>query len=156
VDRLFEDFYRAEYENVYRAAFATCRDGNMALDATQEAFSQAYARWSRLARESWAGGWVTTTALNACKRQMRKDRWNPTARPVTEHDKTTIVSDRLQVLDALRNLPFRQQQAVLLRYYADQPIAVVAQLMNLSEGAVKTHLSRARETLRDQLQSADV
>ncbi len=64
----FDDFFKSEYPSVYRAAFASCWDEQVALDATQEAFSRAFARWGRLSKEAWAGGWVMTTALNVCKR----------------------------------------------------------------------------------------
>ena len=62
----FDEFCEAEYGGVYRAAFAFTGDREAALDATQEAFSRAFARWNRLSREQWAGGWVMTTALNLC------------------------------------------------------------------------------------------
>jgi DNA-directed RNA polymerase specialized sigma24 family protein len=63
----FDGFCKSEYASVYRAAFAFTGDKDSALDATQEAFSRAFARWARLSREPWAGGWVMTTALNLCR-----------------------------------------------------------------------------------------
>ncbi|MBA3292055.1 MAG: hypothetical protein H0U17_11275 [Actinobacteria bacterium] len=63
----FDGFCKSEYASVYRAAFAFTGDKDAALDATQEAFSRAFARWARLSREPWAGGWVMTTALNLCR-----------------------------------------------------------------------------------------
>jgi RNA polymerase sigma-70 factor (ECF subfamily) len=58
----------------------------------------------------------------------------------------------LDVLTALRSLPERQRQAVVLHYLLDCPVATVADLMSVSEGAVKAHLFKARATLRTLLE----
>ncbi len=142
--RSFEEFCRAEYGTVFRATVAFSGSRDIALDSTQEAFARAFARWRRLSTQPWAGGWVMTTALNLCRRALRRgpDR--------SEIDPAVGAADsdlQMDVLDALRDLPLRQRQAVLLYYLADLPVAAVAELMNASEGSVKTHLSRARRTL---------
>jgi RNA polymerase sigma-70 factor (ECF subfamily) len=145
----FAEFYRSEYPNVYRAAFAFSGRREAALDATQEAFKRAFVRWSRLGREGWAGGWVMTTALNILKKESKREL------PSVEHGAdaaSPIVSpaepDRLDLITALRALPARQGQAALLFYLGDLPVPVVADLMNVAEGTVKALLAQARTSLR--------
>ena len=85
-----------------------------------------------------------TTALNLCRRALRRTPESNVAAPAA----ATADSDlQMDVLDALQDLPQRQRHAILLYYLADLPVAAVADLMNASEGSVKTHLSRARRTL---------
>lgn len=145
----FEDFYAAEYPRVYRAVFLTVRDRDEALDICQEAFARVFARWAGLSNETWAGGWAMTTAINLCRRHERRKALGKllTARRREDTDDASP-DDRLDLLAALDSLPFRQRQAMLLHYLGDLPIAAVGQLMGVSEGAVKAHLSQARKKLR--------
>jgi RNA polymerase sigma-70 factor (ECF subfamily) len=150
----FEDFYRSEFPLIFRAALAFCGDREEALDSTQEAFARAYARWRRLRAEPWIGGWVMTTAMNICKRGFKAEERTRGLRPGSIHSSATV--ERVDIAAALRLLPTRQRQAATLHYIGDVPVAGVAGLMGISEGAVKSHLARAKEALRDSLEVADV
>jgi RNA polymerase sigma-70 factor (ECF subfamily) len=123
----------------------------MAAEATQEAFNRAFARWSRLSRHEWAGGWVTTTALNLCKKELRRR-----SERGPEYEVAAVrevdVPQHLDVVAALQRLPFRQRQAVVLFYWGDFPVAVIAELMNISESAVRAHLTHARAALKNRLE----
>jgi RNA polymerase sigma factor (sigma-70 family) len=150
VDEGFPSMYEAEFPNVYRAVMLVCGDRGIAEDSTQEAFARAFTQWRRLRDVPWAAGWVTTTAINLARRQMRRRR----VRPVD----TEPEADRDAVLDvraAVRGLPARQQEAVALHYLLDLPIAQVASLMGVDDGTVKTHLSRARTALGRALEDDD-
>ena len=153
VDRLtFEDFYTAEFDRVLDSAFAFSGDRDAATEATQEAFARAFARWRRLSRQEWAGGWVTTTALNVLRRRFR----DAARSPVRVDDRAPVdMHGRIDLLRGLRALPTRQREAAVLFYVADLPLHAVASAMRISEGAVKSHLARAREGLRVSLEERD-
>jgi RNA polymerase sigma-70 factor (ECF subfamily) len=142
----FRDLYEREFGAVYRAAYALCGQRDLAEDAAQEAFARALARWRRLSREPWAGGWVMTTALNFARRQMRKRR--PIERERPPDPDTDALLDLRRSIDAL---PRRQQTAVVLHYLMDLPVEQVAASMRCKEGTVKAHLARARATLEHRL-----
>src|SRR5437588_590182 len=61
--------------------------------------------------------------------------------------------ERESVLGALRALPLRQREALVLRYYADLSEAEIAAAMGISQGAVKSHASRGMAALRQSLES---
>lgn len=95
-----------------------------------------------------------TTALNVCRRQMRQPKLLRIAHePVS--DTSSQSSLRVDLIDGLRKLSFRQRQAMILYYIGDFSVRQVAEWMNISEGSVKAHLSKARRTLRNQLQVKD-
>lgn len=140
----FETFYQGEFPKVYRACLAFSQSAEESVDATQEAFAKAFARWKRLSRETWAGGWVMTTAINECK---KRNRAGPSPIPApTQSDPA-----RLDLVEALRLLPLKQRTAAVLFYIGDRSLTDVAGAMGISEGAVKAHLSRARQALRTTL-----
>lgn len=151
----FEAFYQNEFDDVFRGCILMTGSREVAMDATQEAFTRAFVQWRRLSRHSWAGGWVMTTALNLCRRRARDplpvgDRPEKVASAVA-----TPRADRIDLQRALRSLPARQRQATILHYLGDLPIASVAELMQISEGAVKAHLFEARKSLRRALEVSD-
>jgi RNA polymerase sigma factor (sigma-70 family) len=58
---------------------------------------------------------------------------------------------RSSVLAALSTLSFRQQEVIVLRYYADLSEAQIAAALGISKGAVKSHVARAKDSLRAML-----
>jgi RNA polymerase sigma-70 factor (ECF subfamily) len=149
VDRRFEELYRSEFQTVFRAVWALCGDRSVAEDATQEAFARALERWRRLRDRSWTGAWVTTTAMNAARRALRR---RPAASVPVRDPEDPDTS--LDLWHGIRDLPVRQQEAVVLYYVLDLPVVDVAVAMGCEEGTVKAHLAKARAALRVALEEA--
>jgi RNA polymerase sigma-70 factor (ECF subfamily) len=120
VELWFVELYKAEHRRVFQIAYALCGDAATAEDATQEAFVRALERWDRLRDQPWAAAWVTTTAMNLVRRMLRRRRWLSGA-GLTEVD--LVADGALDLWQAVRRLPLRQQQAVTLHYVLDLPLA---------------------------------
>lgn len=142
----FSDLYSSEFPRVYRAAWLLARDEDAALEATQEAFAKAWARWPKLRKKEWVLGWVITTALNEVRDRSRGPGTDLEAQTPT--DPTTPGAKLLDLRAALSKLPTRRRQAIVLFYITDLTVRSVAEVMDLSEGTVKAHLAQGRETLR--------
>src|SRR6266536_714537 len=71
--------------------------------------------------------------------------------PSAEHGALALL-ERSTVVSALRTLPDRQREAVVLRYYGDLSEAQIAATMGITPGAVKSHTSRAMAALRSALE----
>jgi RNA polymerase sigma-70 factor (ECF subfamily) len=150
----FDSFYAAEYGRVRAAVLVACGDPEVASDATQEAFVRAFARWPRLAKQSWRTGWVMTTALYLARKRRGAsvERMAKALRPgAVQHEHEAAV-ERRDLTVALRGLGHRQRAATLLHYMGDLAVSEVATVMGISEGTVKAHLSQARRALRTKLE----
>jgi RNA polymerase sigma factor (sigma-70 family) len=71
--------------------------------------------------------------------------------PSAEHGAIAAL-ERSAVVAALRSLPARQREALVLRYYGDLSEAQIAFAMGISRGAVKSHTARAMTALRTVLE----
>jgi RNA polymerase sigma-70 factor, ECF subfamily len=148
VDGRFAELYEAEFAAVYRACYALCGDRQLAEDAAQEAFARALERWRRLRERPWIAGWVATTALNVVRRSLRRRGAEPRLSGTgIGRTGAEVAEDRLDLIRAIRTLPARQQEAVVLHYVADLSVDDVAEAMGVETETVKAHLARAREAL---------
>lgn len=133
----------------YRVAYRLLGDRGEAEEVAQEALGRAYARWSVVARhdEPWVARVATNLAIGRWRRRRPTEHFADShhgARP--EGDARVL--DRLALVDALRRLPRRQRQVVVLRYLADLPERDVALAMHTTVGSVKQHAHRALLRLR--------
>ena len=93
--------------------------------------------------------------MNLCRSRLRRRQHEETSnalsfdRPSDRRDDST--EDALVVLAAIRTLPRRQREAVVLRYYGDLAEQQVARVLGCSVGTVKSQLARARVTLARRL-----
>lgn len=143
----FEAFYAAGFTSVYRATLAFTNSPEIAADATQEGFVRAFARWRRLRNQTWALGWVMTTALNVARKLQRDARRRAPSESASLAPLDEQAIARVDLIASLALLPTRQKQALVLHYIGGLPIEEVAELMGISSGGVKSNLFKARQAL---------
>ena len=124
----------------------------LAEDQTAEAFARAWASWHKVSRHPAPRAWVVHTALNAGASWWQRRR-KETA--LTRHDVAADGSEGTgldtAVLAALRRLPARQREVVVLRTFLDLDIDTTARQLGIAPGTVRAHLSRAMTALRSEL-----
>jgi len=133
----------------YRAGYAVLGRRAEAEDCAQEATARALARWSRV--EDHAAAWVARVATNLALDRVRKlerQRRHET-RPALVDD--PVAANRHDLVAALRALPARQREAVVLRYIVDLSEHDTAQAMSCAVGTVKSAAARGLERLRTTL-----
>ena len=131
-------------------AFRILGDRPEAEDIAQEALARATLRWDKL--HDRPEGWVTRVASNLALDRYRRRRRRPPVQtgPLGIVDDRTV--ERSDLVTALRRLPRRQREVVVLRYLADFSEGDVARAWpGCSVGSVKTHASRGLSALRRQL-----
>jgi RNA polymerase sigma-70 factor, ECF subfamily len=149
LDRLVEH----EYVRLVRAValFSGTMDG--AEDAVQEALARALEQSRKGRHIDCLGAWVVTTAFNHVRSRFRRaargrepgdgaDRAFP-----SEPEAEALRSELLDLRAAVRSLPLRQREAVVLHYYLDRSISSVGDALGIGESAVKNALHKARGTL---------
>jgi RNA polymerase sigma factor (sigma-70 family) len=88
--------------------------------------------------------------MNQVRRTLRRRRREPA---VSSPDPSSAdPAEQVDLIAAIRALPPRQQEAVILRYGLDLTLADVGTAMGCEEGTVKAHLAKAREGLRRRLE----
>jgi RNA polymerase sigma-70 factor (sigma-E family) len=140
-----------------RLAFLMLGDRQTAEDVVQEAFCGLYRAWDRMSDHAHALGYVRSSVLNGSRSALRRSRRAPRAVAVeaaAASAEDTVLADERQreTVAALRRLPPRQREAVVLRYFADLPEQETAVAMGVSRGTVKSTTSRALAALARMLQ----
>ena len=127
-------------------------DQGAAEDVVQDAFFGLYRRWDKLSDPERAISYARSSVLNGCRDVLRKrSRKIPAALldPDAESAEARAIlgEEHREVLTALRRLPGRQREAVVLRHCLGLPEEEVAQAMNVSRGTVKSTSHRGLAAL---------
>jgi RNA polymerase sigma-70 factor (ECF subfamily) len=170
------DFLSGIEQRAFKQAVYAVRDDDAALDIVQDAMIKLAEKygdrpvaelpllftrilqnrihdWFR--RQKVRNAWVTLFS-NMGKKADENEDFDP-LEALSAPDDSEIHQDgakkleQSQVLQALESeiakLPVRQREAFLMRYWDELSITETAQAMSCSEGSVKTHCSRATQTL---------
>lgn len=155
--------FDAHYGGLCRLATVLLDDSGQAEEAVQEAFLRTFVGWRRIRDPERASAYLRAAVVNQCRsrgrRRATEQRGNRTVWAGDMDGSRTSdlerTGDVLTVLQAVRALPARQREAVVLRYYADLSDADVARALGCSVGTVKSQLSKARTSLARHLTGLD-
>jgi RNA polymerase sigma-70 factor (sigma-E family) len=152
------ELYSVHYRPLVRLAAMLLRDTPTAEEVVQEAFIAMHEGWYRLKDTEKALAYLRQAVVNRSRSVLRhrvvveKNAPKPAPdMPSAEHG-ALVMLERSAVVAALRALPERQREAIVLRYYADLSEAEIAAAMGISRGAVKSHTARGMATLRAALE----
>jgi RNA polymerase sigma-70 factor (sigma-E family) len=147
-----EALYQAQAPALIRLAYVMLGDRPAAEDAVQDAFIGLYRNWSRLADPELALPYLRTSVLNGCRSLLRWRRvraaktWHEP--PGASADSAVLAGEEHQsVLTAIRRLPARQREALILRFYLHESEAEVARAMGISPSTVRSTTHRALTAL---------
>ena len=154
VDRAVSALYSEHYRSLVRLAALLVRDVATAEEVVQDSFVAMHGGWSRIRDTDKALSYLRQTVVNRSRTILRHravvDRNAPKPppdMPSAEHGAIALL-ERSAVVAALRTLPPRQREALVLRYYGNLSEAEIAGAMGISQGAVKSHTARAMIALR--------
>jgi RNA polymerase sigma-70 factor (sigma-E family) len=156
-----DDLYRSHRMGMVRLAILLVDDISSAEDVVQEAFAGLYKHWSGLRDRRAAIGYLRTAVVNGSRSMLRRRR---TARNYVPPDSGTARSaeslaimsaEHRAVVEALSDLPDRQREVLVLRYYGGLSEAEIAGETGLARGTVKSTASRAIAKLTDAIKQRE-
>ena len=157
-DRAVIELYSQHYRALVRLAALLVRDTPTAEEVVQDSFVAMSGGWQRLRDTEKALAYLRQAVVNRSRSVLRHRtvvdknlQKAPPDMPSAEHG-ALVLLERSAVVAALRGLPDRQREALVLRYYADLSEAEIATAMGISRGAVKSHTARGMTALRTALE----
>ena len=157
-DRAVIELYSEHYRALVRLAALLVRDTPTAEEVVQDSFVAMHGGWQRLRDTEKALAYLRQAVVNRSRSVLRHRtvvdknlQKAPPDMPSAEHG-ALVLLERSAVVAALRGLPDRQREAIVLRYYADLSEAEIATAMGISRGAVKSHTARGMTALRTALE----
>jgi RNA polymerase sigma-70 factor (sigma-E family) len=147
--------FEAHSLGLIRLAHIMLGDRSSAEDVVQEAFCGLYRRWPQLTDQAKALPYVRSSVLNGCRTVLRRGqargiRWAgqpPAASAASAEAAVMSGEERHEVMRALRRLPHRQREVLVLRFYLDLSDAEIARDMGINPGTVRSTASRALTAL---------
>lgn len=159
LDILVGELYRSEASNLVRLARFFVDDRDAAEDLVQEAFIRLARSAHKIRERERAPAYLRSIVLNLARDHNRRGlvslRHRPPADPTPPSldDAIVLREDQRIVIEGLRQLPIRQRDCLVLRYYMELGVAEIARTLGLSPNSVKTHLSRGLRGLEQRLGS---
>ncbi|MFF7265510.1 SigE family RNA polymerase sigma factor [Streptomyces sp. NPDC008159] len=156
-DEEFQSFLVGRWPRLMRTAFLLTGEQHAAEDLVQTTLEQVYAAWRRVASRDDPDTYVRRVMINAHARRHRR-RLKEFLAPRADSDLVPEVpdsgdriaqaDDRGALLTALSQLPPRQREAVVLRYWEDLSESQAAEAMGCSVGSVKSNAAKGLAKLR--------
>jgi RNA polymerase sigma-70 factor (sigma-E family) len=157
-EEIVAELFRAEYRSLVRLAALLLGDRGASEEVVQDAFVKLQLGWGRLREPERAPAWLRSAVLNGARsrlrrQQVRRRHLQPVSAVAPSAESAAVANDEhREVIAALRTLPARQREALVLKFYLDLSEAETAGAMGVSAGSVKTHVHRGLAALASVLE----
>jgi len=153
-----EHLMRTYGNDVLRMAYSYVKDYDTAEDIFQEVFIKVNANLSEFRGESSVKTWILRITVNACKDYLKSAYARRVTMFADEEENQIPTADTTEAIEqkqdgeqirkALLLLPEKYREVLVCLYFEERSVAETAKVLGLSEGTVKSRLSRARDKFR--------
>ena len=150
-EQAYTDAVRRNSQRVFLIALSFTRNRADAEDAMQNVFLKLWKHREKLEDRTHIDKWLTRVTVNECRSLLRSRRDVVSYEEIEELCAAPSFSREQDLLYAVLQLPKDQRTVIHLFYYEELSVREIAELLHLTQGAVKKRLSRAREALRNRL-----
>jgi RNA polymerase sigma-70 factor (sigma-E family) len=147
------DLFREHHLELVRLALVMVGDLATAEDVVQDAFERLHRGWHGLRQPSSGLAYVRSSVLNGCRSAHRRaavarKHASQLAEPSPSGpDAASAADDRGELAVALRRLPRRQREVLVLRYYLDLDVAEIADTLRIASSSVRAANTRGLAAL---------
>lgn len=135
-------------------------DRNAAEDLVQEAFIRLHRSAHRIREPDKAAPYLRSILLNLARDHNRRglmslrhsEALTPESSPEAPEDRVVLNEQQAELIDALEDLPARQRECLVLRFYFDLTEREIGTTLDISPNSVKTHCRRGMESLKRNLE----
>lgn len=151
--------HRDQYRSLVKLASLLIDDRATCEEVVQDAFVAVFRSAARVRDAQRLPAYLRSAVLNGARSHLRKRDVRTRLRSVRTDDAASaetgamVDDDRRAMLLALRSLPDRQRDVLVLRFYLDLSEAQIAETLGIGTGTVKTHTRRGLAALAEQLES---
>jgi RNA polymerase sigma-70 factor (sigma-E family) len=157
-DAALVDLYRAQRLPLLRLAVLLTDDPATAEDVVQDAFLALQRRWHAVDPAA-AAGYLRTSVVNGVRTLYRRSRVarrhlhvaGPEDDVPSADLAVLLTEEHREVVEALRTLPRRQREVLVLRYWSELSEAEIAAALGVARGTVKSSASRGLASLQKHL-----
>lgn len=135
---------------MYKIAYSYFSSESMAVDAVDEAVYKGYLKKKQIKQPEFFETWLIRILLNVCNTQYRKNKKQTGLEELPETITTSEI-DNIPLKEALRRLPSKYREIVLLKFFGGYTVSEIARLLDIPQGTVATRLSKSLSLLRLEL-----
>lgn len=146
--RYFSEMYEKHSKSVYGVCLMYLKNKDDAEEAVSESYMRLMENMPSFENDSHAKAYLMRTAVNICKNQL-KSGWRKNT--VCDEDIMMYMTTPAEesVMEEILSLPPKYRVVIYMHYYVGYTTQEIADIMNISQSAVLSRLSRGRSKLRD-------
>lgn len=143
------------YEKYYRMAYSYVFREQDAMDIVQEAAYRAILKSDLLKQSEYADTWICRIVIHEALRFLKRNKQTVSVEEVPEQGQEDKIED-VDLQRALDKLDEKERSIVVLRYFEEEKIETIGQIMNLNVSTVKSKLYRAMDKLKKYMETGGV
>lgn len=141
--------------SMYKAAKSILNNEEDIADAIQETIISAYKNIKKLKNNSYFKTWITRILINKCKDIIHKNKGYLLIDNYNEESYIQDFLTKFELEEALGDLSKEQKLVISLYYISEFNIREISEILNESQGTVKSRLFRARNKLKSRYRSIE-
>ena len=145
----FTDLIQSQMKNMYKTARSILSQDADVADAISETILICWERLGSLKYNSYFRIWMTRILINKCYELIRKNRNITVDAEFPEQGYQEIAYENIEWKETLDSISEKYRLVMMLHYVEGFTVSEISQILEISEGTVKSRLARGRDSLTD-------